>query len=460
MKSCITIFFALLLSSSVFAQSQISNTRILFLLDGSGSMLQKFEGKSKYETAVRLIYELSDSLEKAKSKVQIGVRLFGHQFSREAHKCEDSRLEIPFSSTNAVNIKYYLNKITPKGFTPIAYSIFQAAQNDFGLERNGLNAIILITDGEETCGGNPCAAAQMLEQKRISLKPFIIGLKLDDSLKSKFDCIGTYFDASTENGFSNILRTVLSQINQNTTVQINLLNQNGDATESNVELTFSDTYNGDLRYSFVHSFNDNGNSDTLRIDPIGKYEIKVHTLPPVTKSNIVLKPGRHNIFGIDAAQGLLQLTITGTPNAQNIGNTPVCVIRKANTTEIVNVQECNSTIKYLVGNYDLEILTTPKIDLHDVPIKPGENKNITIPSAGTISVSLPVQGFLSIYQTNLNRWEKVYDWGKISAQSHELNLQPGEYDIVYKPENKSGSEYTQTKRIKVNSGKLLNVIFK
>jgi Ca-activated chloride channel family protein len=457
-KSKFGFILYILLGLAMVGHSQ-SNTRILFLLDASGSMNQKLEGKSKYETAMRLIYELADSLEKAKSKVQIGVRVFGHQYARAQHNCLDSRLEIPFSATNAVNIKHYLSKIKPKGYTPLAYSIFEAAQHDF-VEKNTFNTMILVTDGIETCDGNPCAASLLLEQKRICLKPFIIGLQIEDSLQKKFDCIGTFFDTKTEKGFGNVLRTVLSQITGSTTVQINLLNQNGEATESNVELTFSDAYNGDLRYSMVHSFNQFGNSDTLRLDPIGKYNIKIHTLPAIIDSNVVLKPGRHNIFGVDAAQGLLQLSLLGPSTAQALQQVPMAVIRQAGKPLIINVQDLNSSNKYLSGNYDIEVLTLPSISLHGVAIKPSETKNISIPTAGTAAIFFPTQGLASIYNTVLTRWEKVYDWGKIAPQTVEVNLQPGEYDIVFKPENKRGSEYTQTKHLIIESGKLARIVFK
>ncbi len=442
-----------------FAHAQVQQTRILFLLDASGSMNQKIEAESRWKVASRLLYNLADSLERHHSPVQIAVRVFGHQSPNAQHNCQDSRLEIPFAKSNAKTILRKLNAINPQGYTPIAYSIFKAAEGDFPPDKNALNAIVLITDGIETCDGDPCAAAQLLERKRISLKPFIIGLGLQDSFIKKFDCVGPYFDAKSSSGFNLVLRSVVAQIMNTTTVQVNLLNSAGEAKETSVEVTFSDAYNTELKYAYVHAMNDFGISDTLRIDPIGKYTVTAHTMPPVSKSDVVLTPGRHNIIGLDVPQGLLQLTLTGTPTPMTIGLTVPCIIRKSNQLEIVNVQDFNSSNKYISGEYDLEILTLPEIEMRGVTITPAETKNIPIPYSGNLSIFFQTTGMASIYTTKINRWVKVYDWESVKAANYEVNLQPGEYDIVFKSSTKAGSENTETKHVVIESGKVAKLKF-
>jgi Ca-activated chloride channel family protein len=449
------LFFSLVVSIG-WAQPQ---TRILFLLDASGSMNQKLNMNSRWKVATQLLYHLADSLEKNHSPVQIGIRVFGHQSPNTAHNCEDSRLEIPFAKSSAKLIFKKLNSLTPQGYTPIAYSIFKAAEGDFPVDQKTFNAIILITDGIETCDGDPCAASQLLERKRISLKPFIIGLGLQDSFIKKFNCVGPYFDAKSEQGFNLILRSVVSQIMNTTTLQINLLNIAAEAKETNIEVTITDSYTGDLKYAYEHAMNNYGISDTLRIDPIGKYDITAHTMPPVVKKEIVLTPGRHNIVGLDVPQGVLQLTLTGTPTPMSLGIPINTVIRKSNQLNIVNVQDFNTSNRYLIGEYDLEILTLPKIDMRGVVIASNETKNIFIPVSGNLSVYFETTGMASIYTMQLNRWVKVYDWGNVKSTSYDLNLQPGEYDIVFKSNNKPNAENTATKHILIESGKVVRLKF-
>ena len=427
-------------------------------------MTEKIGKQSRFETARNLLFNLADSLGKSKANVEFGIRVFGHQYPNKSHNCEDSKLEIPFGKNNAQTINYKLKQIHPQGYTPIAYSIFKAAEQDFPNATNTtdetLNAIVLITDGVETCDGDPCAAALLLEKKRIALKPFIIGLGLQDSFIKKFSCVGTYFDAKTEEGFRLILKSVVSQIMSTTTVQVNLINQKGEASETNVELTFADSYSHLLKYSFVHSLNAEGIADTLKLDPIGKYDLTIHTMPSVVKNNISFDPGRHNIIAADVPQGNLQLTLVGNPTPQAASTPPPCVIRQANKTDIVNEQEFGTMNRYLIGEYDLEILSLPPVEMRGILIKGDETKNVMLPAAGTLTVFFDDGGLASIYNMEMNKWKKVFDWGLVTPNSYDLNLQPGEYNLVYFPSNKRASEYTQTKHFKIQTGQITQVSFK
>jgi Ca-activated chloride channel family protein len=441
------------------ASAQQQPLRILFLIDASGSMNQKMGTDTRWKLASSLLYQIADSLEKQKADIQIAVRVFGHQSPNSAKNCEDSKLEIPFSNSSASLIQQKLNKIKPKGYTPIAYSIEQAAINDFPADkRNVLNAIVLITDGIETCGGDPCAATQALEAKHISLKPFIIGLGIEDSLIKKFNCVGTYYDVRNAAGFKNALQSIVGQISQKTSLQINLLDQKGWASETNQEITLADSYSGALRYAFIHATNEAGISDTVKVDPVGLYDITVHTYPPITKKKISIVPGRHNTLAFDVPQGNLQLQISGANVNTNRSSDVQAVIHPAGSDEIVYVQDLNSSIRYLAGEYDIEILSTPRINLRGVLVIPNETKTLNIPAAGTVTLSLLSGGWCSIYTTNsLARWEKIYDAGNAKPGTYTINLQPGEYDIVYKSNNRIGSEQTLTKHIVVESSKTIMV---
>ena len=82
----------------------------------------------------------------------------------------------------------------------------------------------------------------MYQRKNIILKPFVIGIGLDKDWKNEFDCIGKFFDATNENEFSNILNIVISHIVDNTTLQVNLLDNDNNNTETNISMTFYDSY--------------------------------------------------------------------------------------------------------------------------------------------------------------------------------------------------------------------------
>ncbi len=82
-------------------------------------------------------------------------------------------------------------------------------------------------------------------------------------------------------------------------------------TETNVAMTFYDAHSGISRYNYVHTIDSRGNPDTLPVDPLGKYNLVIHTTPPVVKKNIELIAGTHNTIAVDAPQGSLILQMNG-----------------------------------------------------------------------------------------------------------------------------------------------------
>ncbi len=402
-------------------------TRILFLLDGSGSMNETWNGRTKFEVARELLEKAIDSVTRENNAVEFGLRVFGHQFSREQKNCEDSRLEVAFGRDNAGAVREVLAAIEPKGYTPIAYSLFLAA-HDFPAGKDAVNAIILITDGQESCSGDPCASSEALRNRRIALKPYIIGLGLNQSEQAGFDCVGSYYDAGDPSTFQQVLGVVISQALRNTTLQVNLLDQLGRATETDVELTFYDAYTGKDLYNLVHSTLRNGAPDTLYLDPAGIYNLDVHTTPPVRRQNIELIAGKHNIIAVEIPQGELVLQVEG-----NSGFTDLkCLVRDPATLDIVYVQNFNTVHRYLAGTYNLEILTLPRIEVSDFPILPGQINPIKIAAPGRLLVQTNGPGILGVFVTRQQKLVKVFEWPAFSGQE-VLDLQPGEYTLVFRP---------------------------
>jgi Ca-activated chloride channel family protein len=123
--------------------------------------------------------------------------------------------------------------------------------------------------------------------------------------------MGNVFDASNESAFKRILNVVIAQALNPTSVQVNLLNVHGQPVETDVNMTFYDMLSGRMRYNLMHTMNHRGLPDTLTIDALASYRIKVHSIPPVEKDSVVLIPGIHNVVGIDVPQGDLLLKVKG-----------------------------------------------------------------------------------------------------------------------------------------------------
>ena len=240
------LVLTLLLSLNLAGQKQYQKipdrTRILFLLDGSGSMLSKWDGTTRIGAAKRLLADLVDSL-RSDPQVELALRVYGHQYDRRLQNCEDSKLEVGFGSNNHDRIIERLRGIAPKGTTPISYSL-QQLEGDFPDDPSYRNIVIIITDGLESCDGDPCAVSKVLQSKQIFLRPFVIGLGMNKSFDEQFDCLGRFFDATNIQAFHTVLNTTLAQTLKRTTVSIELLDINNAPKETNVNVTFLNSVTG------------------------------------------------------------------------------------------------------------------------------------------------------------------------------------------------------------------------
>jgi len=455
------LLFSLLVSASAFAQYPNAKkveptvTRILFLFDASNSMYGRWQSNIKMEVAKKLMAELLDSL-KNRENLDLALRVYGHQKPFPPQDCDDTKLEVYFGSskTKAPEIKEKIKSLKPSGTTPIALSLEKAA-DDFPYEpdrKNIRNIIILITDGVEECKGDPCAVSLALQKKGIVLKPFVIGLGLDVEFKKAFECVGNYFDATSEEQFKNVLNIVISQALNNTTAQVNLLDIASNPTETNVSYTLYDEFSGLIKYDYVHTFNPRGLPDTVSIDPVLTYKLVVHTIPEVEKTGIKLTAGKHNIIAVDAPQGQLLLKIPGSSDYKNLN----FIVRKRGNTKTIHVQSMNRTEKYLVGKYDLEVLTIPRIYINDVDVSQNKTTTIQIPQPGILQVYMPSAGYGALFWEDDNqlKWQYNFEEGLTKEM---LLVQPGKYRIVWRQKVSKSTYDTVEKEFKIESGSSNNI---
>ncbi len=426
-------------------------TRILFILDASNSMNAKWDAQTRLEAAKELLAQAVDSL-KGTPNLEIALRVYGHQSPITAtyQDCNDTKLEIPFGADNYDKVKSRIKSIEAKGTTPIARSL-EAAAEDFP-DQKSRNIIILITDGLEACDNDPCVIAKKLKDKGVKVTPFVIGLGMDLSYLEKFNCIGEYADAETKDAFRNVLKNVVSKALLNTTVQINLNDISKQPKETDVTLFLYESGTKNLKYTFVHTINRFGNPDTLIIDPTIKYDLVVNTLPKIEKKNIVLQRNIHNTITVDAPQGFIKVRYI---NAAKQYNLEARIMQKDNPTTI-NVQKVNNTDKYLVGKYDLEILTLPRT-----------NVQVEVSQSSTIHVDIPAPGIFNyrsfntlVAQLFVFRENGSVEWVCNLDENYRngsLFLQPGNYKLVYRPKQLRSSAYTVEKIFRINSNKTTTI---
>lgn len=447
MKQFTTILLLLFTVQVSIAQKQPDKYRILFVLDASGSMYGKWQGKLKMSSAKLILSKLVDSLDQV-PRVEMALRVYGHQHKQD---CQDTKLEVPFQPSNSGMIKDVLTQIRPKGRTPIAYSVEQSA-TDFPKEDNVRNIIILITDGVEECGGDPCAISRKLQENRVVLKPFVIGLGLDKSVTQRFKCMGRFYNASSEESFQSIMRVVVSQVLDNTTVEVHLKDHLGNPSETDVAMTFSDAQTGVTWYNLIHTLNEQKKPDKFVLESAPVYDLKVHTLPPIYKRKINLKPGENNIIEVNAEQGFLKLAMNGSMYYKSLK----CVVYKAGTRHLVNVQNINSTVKYLAGTYDVEVLTLPPTLLQKVEIKSKDIVERVIANPGQLVVNYLGGYEGGIYLLNHNGLDLVKRVDP-ADRKEIFYIQPGHYLFVLRSSGAHRTIYSFRREIIMNSNNVRKI---
>jgi len=425
-------------------------TRILFILDASGSMYDKWEGRTRMDVAKEVLSNLVDSLRNI-PHLELGLRVYGHQWDKRYNNCKDTKLEVGFTPKNHDGIKAKMKTIKPLGTTLIAYSLLEAAK-DFPSDKNSRNVIILITDGIESCGGDPCAVSLALQKKKIFLKPFVIGIGGDENFKKAFSCMGEYFEASKVKDFRKNLDKILAHTLNETTVKINLLDIQDRPKETNVNISFINSLTGETEYDYVHYIHPNGSSEIVKIDPLLTYDIVVNTIPKVIKSNVSFEGGTENTVNIKTPQGYLLVK----DRHKEYVSLPM-ILKLAGKHETIHVQQCGMKEKYLVGTYDIEILTLPRTYFYGVKIHQSETTILSIPPPGIFSVIEMVPGYGSIYQV-MENGEHVWIYNLENENSKTfLAMQPGNYKFVFRSKKAMGSAYTYVKYFTIRSGATTNI---
>ena len=170
-RALIAIGYVVFLTSSVRAEDYVE-----FLLDSSVSMAEKLGAEPKVELAR---HALTEAVKQLPRGTRFAVRTFGHRVDQnhQAESCQDSELIIPFNAPALDVLGLRLNGLKPKGYTALAYSLAQVAA-DFPAQA-GRKTLVLMTDGADTCGGDPEAIVSTLKKKGFEVQVQVLGIALD-----------------------------------------------------------------------------------------------------------------------------------------------------------------------------------------------------------------------------------------------------------------------------------------
>jgi Mg-chelatase subunit ChlD len=149
----------------------LSDRSVEIVVDASRSMWGRMNGEPKMVVAKEILEDVSYWFPE---DLNLALRAYGSTSPTDSNDCADSALLVPFGEENREPIRQAIAGLRPLGQTPIAYALNQAAR-DFGTLQDD-RALVLVTDGIESCGGDPVQAARELREQGIMVHLIGFGL--------------------------------------------------------------------------------------------------------------------------------------------------------------------------------------------------------------------------------------------------------------------------------------------
>lgn len=398
--------------------------RVLFLLDASHSMGQRWGNQTLWEVAKKTIEEFAYYLQK-NYNVEMGLRVYGHNSPVSANDCQDSKLEVPIEENSARKIVAKLKSIDFKGTTPLTYSLEQAAE-DLGCNSKK-NVIILITDGYETCNLNPCKMAEKLLDFRISIKPLIIGLNIDPKDIQHLHCIGDFKNARNKDDFKKELYGSFINIANRRSFSIFLKNGDKKISETSIPFSIYNAKNNEFIAAYYHHLATNQSPDSIYTGNYDSIHIRIHSTPPMWISNIRLKKFIHNAITINYPKGNLDVHWGNTQG--KIYENPLGFIYQNN--ELLDRFYVPNNTDILEGQYQLALNTIPAKTYPNLTIEKTKTKDITLPPAGVLNLTYSSDIFGDIYSYQNGILERCFTLGA-NKFAESISLLPGKYKIIYR----------------------------
>ncbi len=209
-----SLWLAAVLICSVAVAASAIPENVVFILDASNSMNKPFGEESSLDAAKNALIELLgvvSSIERA------GLYVYGHRVDKDndAESCQDIEALFPVLPEDAAENAQVIETILAleaKGKTPIAEALI-AVSNEL-LTYGGESVIILVTDGEETCGGDPLIVAEMLGTLDPPVTLHIVGLDIEAGVRDVLTGIagatgGSYYGVEAAEGLFDALYTAL-----------------------------------------------------------------------------------------------------------------------------------------------------------------------------------------------------------------------------------------------------------
>jgi len=201
--------------SAAADESAQETPKVELVLDVSGSMgTRDIDGQSRMSAAKQAF---NDVLDAVPADVQLGIRTLGANYpgNNRVTGCKDTAQLYPVGHVDRTEAKTAVATLMPTGWTPIGPALLAAGKDLQG--GNATRRIVLITDGEDTCGPlDPCVVARQLAAEGTNLTVDTLGLVPNDKIRTQLSCIadatgGTYTSVTHANELTSRVKQLVDR---------------------------------------------------------------------------------------------------------------------------------------------------------------------------------------------------------------------------------------------------------
>lgn len=359
------------------------DSQLAFIFDASGSMNAELEGSTRLAVAKGAI----DQLVGETATFNTSLWAYGHRLpDSDPETCRDIENLVVFAQDNGAAVVSAVAALEARGDTPITDAVRTVA-GSFTAPETGRRSIVLISDGEETCGGDPCALGAELGAVQVDLRIHAIGFAVDDTARNQLSCLaeatgGTYADAgdaealdaaladATDNTFGTTLRVEVSDPSANDDPVVQLIDPStGDILPADPETGYDGAF-------FA--------SETVVIPP-GTWDVVVGTEPRTVLSALEFPEGSETVIPI----GLGELAINLIEPDIDLERA-LAQLKSLGDEDAVAAAEFveDSPFPLRSGSYEVRINSSPPFTT-EVTVRVGEVTSIDI-EFGAVSVATTI----------------------------------------------------------------------
>ncbi|HWO07935.1 MAG TPA: VWA domain-containing protein [Polyangiaceae bacterium] len=443
---------------------------VVLVLDASSSMLGKLGKATKMNVARDVTHELIGSWD---THLNVGLTAYGHRRSKD---CNDIEAVVPLGPLNPESFNAAVDGLKPKGKTPLAAAIKNAAEQLGSTQRKA--TIIVISDGIENCGGDPCAVAAELEKKGIEFTAHVVGLGSISAAESKqLACIaektgGEYRGAKDAAALKEALGGLVQQVEQEGGLRPPISGANGaslrqlpEETTSNVKIVAVRTPGGVPLKTVWRIWNADKSKQVGLVDqrpsasfslPPGQYRLVAYA-SNATNGNAAadlpfeVGPGKNHVLELAYNSGRVTFAnfeFEGGPPLKSIND-----IRPDGSKRLSATAQAHSkpSFELLAGKYVLRVRAGENAQVtHSFEVQPGSDnsQNIYL-NVGKIRLrAVPSPGGTPISKIHWNVFQRNPDGSRGSRVATEdyrshprFMLVPGDYVVRIDIDGRKATEH-------------------